>query len=104
MSWPDPVPGVVIRNAYLWYREADLGREEWVKVPLRESVAAVQEEAEGLPVYVLPITHSPPQPPDEGIELPPATKARLGLDSERSWIIISEANRFSWSGPESRLS
>ena len=103
MSWPDPVPGLVIRYAYLWRREADLGREEGVKDRPCAIVAAVQEEAGGLRVYVLPITHSPPQPPDEGIELPLPTKVRLGLDGERSWVIVSEANRFSWPGPDLRF-
>ena len=28
--------------------------------------------------------------PDEAIEIPPPTKRRLGLDAERSWIIVSE--------------
>ena len=102
MSWPDPVPGLVIRYAYLWCREADLGREEGVKDRPCAIVAAVQEEADGLRVYVLPITHSPPQPPDERIELPLPTKVRLGLDGERSWVVVSEANRFSWPGPDLR--
>ena len=62
----------------------------------------MQQDADGRRVYVLPITHSPPQPPDEGIERPLPTKARLGLDGERSWIIVGEANRFSWPGPDLR--
>jgi hypothetical protein len=53
-------------------------------------------------VIVLPITHSPPQPPEEGIELPPVVKSRLGLDGERSWIIVSEGNDFIWPGPDLR--
>jgi len=54
-------------------------------------------------VLVLPITHSAPQPPDEGIELPQTTKTRLGLDGERSWIIVSEGNDFTWPGPDLRF-
>lgn len=53
-------------------------------------------------VIVLPITHTAPQPPDEGVELPPAVKARLGLDHERSWVIVSEGNDFIWPGPDLR--
>ena len=30
-------------------------------------------------------------------------KKRLGLDGERSWIVISEANDFPWPGPDIRL-
>ena len=51
---------------------------------------------------VLPITHSAPQRAQDAIEIPPATKQRLGLDSERSWIVIAEANEFVWPGPDLR--
>lgn len=30
------------------------------------------------------------------------TKARLGLDMDRSWVVLSEANRFIWPGPDLR--
>ncbi|THD59558.1 MAG: hypothetical protein E8A12_11520 [Phenylobacterium sp.] len=30
------------------------------------------------------------------------TKRRLGLDDERSWIIVPEANRFVWPVPDLR--
>lgn len=53
-------------------------------------------------VYVLPITHTPPQDPEAGIEIPRATKQRLGMDTERSWIITTELNRFVWPGPDIR--
>jgi hypothetical protein len=33
---------------------------------------------------------------------PPPTKRRLGLDSDRSWIVISDANEFVWPGPDLR--
>ena len=51
---------------------------------------------------VLPITHNAPQRVEDAIEIPPATKQRLGLDSERSWIVITEANEFVWPGPDLR--
>lgn len=51
---------------------------------------------------VAPITHSPPLHPETAIELPAATKARLGLDSDRSWIIAAELNRFVWPGVDLR--
>ena len=54
-------------------------------------------------VVVLPITHSPPRLPEHAIEIPAATKARLGLDAERSWIMVTEANRFVWPGPDLRF-
>jgi hypothetical protein len=53
-------------------------------------------------VFVLPITHSAPQDKEDGVEIPAATKRRLGLDSERSWIITTELNQFTWPGPDIR--
>jgi hypothetical protein len=53
-------------------------------------------------VLVLPITHSPAADSADAIEIPTITKNRLGLDSERSWIVITEANEFIWPGPDLR--
>ena len=53
-------------------------------------------------VTVLPVTRTLPSDPDLAVEIPSATKARLGLDGERSWIILDEANRFTWPGPDLR--
>jgi hypothetical protein len=40
--------------------------------------------------------------PAFALEIPPVTKRRLGLDSERSCIVFSESNRFVWPGPDLR--
>ncbi len=53
-------------------------------------------------VRVLPVTHSAPAEPADALEIPQATKQRLGLDSERSWVIFGEANDFIWPGPDLR--
>jgi hypothetical protein len=53
-------------------------------------------------VYVLPISHTRPLADEDGIEIPQPTKRRLGLDAERSWIITTELNRFTWPGPDIR--
>ena len=63
---------------------------------------AISTAQERTRVIVLPITHTAPQRPDEGVELPLAVKTRLGLDHERSWIIVSEGNDFTWPGPDLR--
>ena len=103
MTWPLPQPGLVIRFSYLWKREADAGREEGIKDRPCAVVLAIEGQ-EGHPrVIVLPITHAPPQPPEDGVELPQPTKARLGLDGERSWVMVSEANVFTWPGPDLRF-
>ena len=102
MSWPKPVPGLVVRYAYLWDREAQQGREEGVK-DRPCAVVLVLLDADDQPmVRVLPITHSAPAVVADALEIPPVTKARLGLDSERSWVVLTEANDFSWPGPDLR--
>lgn len=103
MTWPAPQPGLVIRFSYLWRREADAGREEGAKDRPCAVVLAIEDSEGHLRVIALPITHSPPQPPDDGVELPQLTKKRLGLDSERSWVIVSEGNAFIWPGPDFRF-
>jgi hypothetical protein len=52
--------------------------------------------------YVLPITHTPPITNEDGVEIPLTTKQRLGLDTERSWIITTELNQFTWPSPDLR--
>ena len=45
-----------------------------------------------------PITHSEPGPEDQAIEIPPTVKQRLGLDDQRSWVMIDEVNETGWPG------
>ena len=54
-------------------------------------------------VYVLPVTRSPPDDDTEAVAIPAAVRQRLGLDEERSWIVVSEANVFTWPGPDLRF-
>jgi hypothetical protein len=99
---PDPQPGLVISYAYLWRNQQDQGRDEGVKDrPCVVVLAVRQEEGERI-VTVAPITHTPPRRAKDAIELPAATKRRLGLDDERSWIVATELNRFLWPGPDLR--
>jgi hypothetical protein len=102
VSFPEPYAGLVIRYSYLWKREYDAGREEGMKERPCAIVMAVVDEEGDKTVMVLPITHSPPGNPADAIEIPAATKNRLGLDSERSWIVTTEANEFNWPGPDLR--
>jgi hypothetical protein len=98
-----PKVGWVFRYSYLWHWQFVEGREEGDKDRPALVLAIVAHLDDGMPaVRVLPITHSPPKNPDEAIEIPPATKRRLGLDDERSWIVLTESNRFVWPGPDMR--
>jgi len=53
-------------------------------------------------VTILPVTHTPPSDPRLAVEIPHATKVRLGFDDDRSWVILSELNHFQWPGPDLR--
>jgi hypothetical protein len=103
VSWPVPQPGLVIRYSYLWHSEALTGQEEGVKDRPCAVVVAFQDEENRTRVYALPITHSLPTASEYTIEIPAAVKARLGLDSERSWVVVNEVNVFGWPGPDLRF-
>ena len=97
----EPKVGWVFRYSYLWHRQFLAGREEGDKDRPSVVLAIVAHFEDGTPtVRVLPITHSPH--PDDAIEIPPATKRRLGLDEQPSWIVLTESNRFAWPRPDMR--
>jgi hypothetical protein len=99
---PDPVPGLVIRYSYLWLDEYRRGQEEGTKDrPCAVILVSAASQGERV-ITVLPVTHAPPADPDLAVEIPRTTKRRLGLDDERSWVVLSEANRFIWPGPDLR--
>jgi len=103
VKWPDPRPGLVIRYSYLWRRKAAAGREEGEKDRPCAVVLANRDEDGNLRVYALPITHTRPHAETDAVEIPAIVKHRLGLDDERCWIVITEANVFSWPGPDLRI-
>ena len=102
MAFPVPVPGLVIRYSYLWASEHARGQEEGVKDRPCAVVLTTTDEAGGCVVTVLPTTHTPPSNPLLAVEIPAAVKRRLKLDDERSWVVLAEANRFIWPGPDLR--
>ena len=100
---PEPESGLVISYAYLWHSEASRGRDEGSKYRPAVVVLATQDKPDGgKAVLVAPVTHRPPDDPAMAVEIPPQTKRRLGLDADRSWIVVSEVNRFEWPGPDLR--
>lgn len=89
MALPKPVPGLVIRNRYLWRSEHLEGREEGQKDRPCAIVAAIRVDENGdMRVLALPITHSPPHHESLAVEIPAAVKRRLQLDDARSWIVL----------------
>ncbi|NTE56993.1 plasmid maintenance toxin (PemK-like) [Agrobacterium tumefaciens] len=99
----EPKVGWLFRYSYLWHWQHLEGREEGDKDRPVLVLAIVATLEEGAPaVRVLPVTHSPPSDPQDAVEIPAATKRRLGLDDERSRIVLTEGNRFVWPGPDIR--
>jgi hypothetical protein len=99
MPIPNPEPGLVISYAYLWHHEHEAGQEEGRKDRPSVIVLAVERESEGTTmVTVLPITHRAPAGPTSAVEIPSPVKRHLGLDDERSWIVVAEGNEFLWPG------
>ena len=89
--------GHVIRYSYLWNREAKQGQEEGRK----DRPCAVVLAHENGRIAVAPITHTPPTE-HSAVELSQQSKARLGLDGDRSWIITNEVNHFQYPGHDLR--
>jgi hypothetical protein len=102
MAFPEPAPGLVIRYSYLWREEHLKGQEEGIKDRPCAIVLAVANEDGDRIVTALPITHTAPRRAGDAIEIPPLTKRRLGLDDAKSWVVLTEANRFIWPGPDLR--
>jgi len=99
---PQPIPGLVIRYSYLWRREFLIERQEGGKDrPSTVILVAIGKDGETR-VYVLPITHRSPGPDVPAIEIPLRVKRHLGLDGERSWIVLDEINDFIWPGHDLR--
>ncbi len=103
MPIPSPEPGLVISYAYLWHREYQAGQEEGRKDRPSVIVLAIEREGDGaIMVTVLPVTHTPPDESASSVEIPLPVKRHLGLDADRSWIVVSEGNEFLWPGYDLR--
>jgi hypothetical protein len=102
MAFPPPEPGLVIRYAFLWREAAARGQDEGDKDRPCAIVLTTKDDQGDTVVVVLPITRSTPRNPSLAVEIPVATKRRLGLDDNRSWIVLTDANRFIWPGPDLR--
>nr|WP_294547417.1 hypothetical protein [uncultured Rhodopila sp.] len=99
MSIPDPQIGLVLSYSYLWHHEHRAGRQEGAKNrPCVVVFSVLRPDGGNAIVRVVPVTHSPPEKPAAAFELPAAVKRYLGLDAERSWVILDEVNEFGWPG------
>ena len=92
----------MIGYAYLWRDEAPRGADEGRKDRPCVIILSVQSLAGELIITVAPITHTRPSDPGIAVEIPASTRRRLALDDQRSWIIASDLNRFTWPGVDLR--
>jgi hypothetical protein len=98
MPLPDPECGLVISYFYLWRHERENGRTEGIKArPCVVLLVRTQDDGTRR-ITVAPMTHSAPLDPTSAIEIPPAVKRHLGLDAERSWVVLDDFNEFTWPG------
>ena len=103
MTFPAPLPGLVIRYAFLWSGEAASGATEGRKDrPCAIVVAAPRSETGGTRVVVVPITHTAPDDPGTSIPIPAQVRVDLGLDTAPSWVRLDELNVFAWPGYDLR--
>jgi len=66
-------------------------------------LVAVERQQDGDTVVVaLPVTHRQPEDAAVAVEVPQAVKQQLGLDLERSWVVVNEGNQFVWPGYDLR--
>jgi hypothetical protein len=87
VTFPSPVPGLVIRHAFLLSHEVARGQLEAAKArPCAIVIAAVQVEGAAVRVTVAPITHSPPDDETASLEVPAKIARDLGLDDNRQWL------------------
>lgn len=101
-QFPEPFSGLVISYSYLWRKDYLAGYQEGVKDRPCAIILSRKIKAGDTVVTVAPITHSKPQNEDMAVEIPLKVKEHLNLDSESSWIICTEVNRFVWPGPDLR--
>ena len=100
---PIPEVGLVVAYAYLWRREHRSGQEEGLKDRPSVILLAVDRRDDGATIVtVLPITHSAPARDGIAVEIPAPIKRHLGLDDQRSWIVVDEGNEFRWPGYDLR--
>lgn len=88
MPLPKPVPGLVVRDDYLWHREYASGQPQAAKT---WPACIVLADDDGQIVYV-PITHAAPSAGTGALETPTDEKRRLGLDDQPSWVVVDEVN------------
>jgi hypothetical protein len=92
----------LVRYAYLWSEESTCGQEEGKDRPVVVLGVRSNESGEA-EVLVVAMTHTPPTDSGAAMPFPDGEKQALGLDDGATWIVTTEANAFTWPGPDIRL-
>ncbi|WP_375554679.1 hypothetical protein [Roseovarius mucosus] len=88
-----PNEGSVIHYSFLWSNEHEAGITEGKKD--RPSIVILTSDNGKF--LVAPITHRGAVEMT-GLEIPTKLKRQLGLDEDKSWVVASDLNRFTWPG------
>jgi hypothetical protein len=96
MPLPKPEAGLVVRYNYLWRDDHKVGRQG-AKTRPACILLAMPDLAQ---IVLVPITHTRPDKGVAAIEIPSRVKQHLGLDGERSWVIVQECNVDAWPSPD----
>jgi hypothetical protein len=92
-----PEPGLVIRYDFLWKHESQDGQEHGLKDrPCAIILASTVRDDGSRDIVLCPITHNPPEPGQNAVEIPLKVALHLGLDDVRSWIKTHEVNTLVW--------
>jgi hypothetical protein len=102
MALPEPECGLIISYSYLWRNEYKAGKIEGAKNRPCAIILVIKNDNDSQTVTVAPITHTLPNNLAVAVEIPPRVKQYLGLDEERSWIILDDFNEFLWPGYDIR--
>ncbi len=84
-------PGWLLRYVYDWSDAQEQGTP--VKDRPAVIVLTVTRQDGRIMVRVVPVTHRRPDDLSRAVEIPVASKRRLGLDGEKSWNILDHARR-----------
>lgn len=95
--------GLILNHCYVWFLDFDAGDELSDRThPVIVISIKPQPLLGATRVLVLAITHSPPQVANAAVEIPDEIKAAAGLDAHRQWVVVNEANAFTWPGSDLR--
>lgn len=98
----NPEPGLVIRYDFLWKEEEEAGKIDGLKDrPCAIIIVAEPDQNNSSNVFLCPITHSPIQVGETGMEVPAKLARHLRLDSAISWVKTHQINTVIWE--ENRL-